>query len=139
MARQSKKEIKKNFSLFQQGNFRLHSGQVSNFKIDCDFLTDDDLDTLARIATSMLPNYSKVLGIPTGGERFARALEAHCSLVGPVLIADDVYTTGTSLESFRGALEASHETSWKSCLGITIFSRNLTMLPWVKSIFTGVF
>ena len=33
--------------LFQSGHFTLHSGAHTFWKVDCDALTDGDLDTLA--------------------------------------------------------------------------------------------
>ena len=48
-----------------------------------------------------LPFY-KVVGIPRGGVKFANALNKYASdnPEDPVLIADDVYTTGTSFREY---------------------------------------
>lgn len=47
-------------NLFKNGNFTLHSGAQSNYKIDCDALTDKDLETLALIAQDYVPKYGAV-------------------------------------------------------------------------------
>ena len=36
-------------NIFQTGLYTLHSGEESNFKIECDNLTDDDLETIAAL------------------------------------------------------------------------------------------
>lgn len=112
--------------LFQLGDFTLHSGEHSNFKIDCDALTDDDLATLAAIAHPLLPKYSSVIGVPQGGLRFADALRKYA--VGEnyeAILADDVFTTGTSLREYRQN---------GSQVAVVIFARDLTPW-WVEAIF----
>ena len=46
--------------------------------------------------------FSKAIGIPRGGVPLAEALDEYStrSINDPVLIADDVYTTGTSFRQF---------------------------------------
>lgn len=89
--------------LFQQGNFRLASGQQSWWKLDCDGLTDEDWAVLARLAVEIHPwmqSYTPT-GVATGGEPFAAALEPYCTPSGPPLVVDDVITTGGSIERVR--------------------------------------
>ncbi len=85
-------------SLFQRGAFTLHSGETSSWKIECDALTSEDWDTLATIAMERftLP-FGKVIGIPTGGMAFARALEPYQRASMTILIVDDVLTSGQSM------------------------------------------
>lgn len=64
-------------SLFQHGNFLLHSGDTTSFKIDCDALSDDDIETLAFEISLRVPPFSNVEGVPTGGLRLAQALERY--------------------------------------------------------------
>ena len=82
--------------LFRLGNFTLHSGDKSNWKIDCDALTDDDWLTLAFIIKSRVA-YGAVIGVPDGGTKLAYHLKRY-ETKGPVLIVDDVLTTGASME-----------------------------------------
>ena len=115
-------------SLFQTGHFKLHSGQESDFKIECDALTDEDLDTLALILSKRL-KFRKVLGVVRGGIRFADALRKYeindDSL--PVLIADDVLTTGSSMLNMQKKIDAP-------TIGVVIFARSLCP-DWIMPIF----
>ena len=109
--------------LFQSGDFTLHSGDKSNFKIDCDALTDEDIESLAMVVTRRV-RYSSVYGIPTGGIRLAKALEKYCYTEGPRLVVDDVLTTGNSM----------NEVKREGDLGIVIFARGKCP-DWVVPIF----
>ena len=91
-------------SLFRVGDFTLHSGDKAQWKIDCDALTDSDIEALAKMICEQVRPFTRVMGIPRGGMRLAKALEPFCappeSCAG-VLIVDDVLTTGTSMEQAR--------------------------------------
>lgn len=92
-------------SLFQHGEFVLASGEQSDFKIECEALTDDDWECLAYLASWCLPPFGTVEGVPRGGLRFADALRYHVTPgANRVLIADDVWTTGRSWHDFRLSL-----------------------------------
>ncbi len=112
-------------SLFQTGNFTLASGEKSSWKIECDALTDTDWETLALIASKILSPFNEVEGVPTGGLAFAKALEKYTSSAGGLLIAEDVVTTGGSMEKFRAGREAQ---------GIAVFGRGGSH-RWVKVLF----
>lgn len=118
-------------NLFQVGDFTLHSGQRSEWKIDCDALTDADWEGLARIASEILSPFRFVEGIPRGGMKFARALYPYRSReMGGLLLADDVLTSGESMEqarTFRGYPEA--ETA-----GVAAFARG-PVPNWVTPLF----
>ena len=88
--------------LFQLGAFALHSGDDSKWKIECDALTDDDWVTLAYLIQDRC-SFRKVVGVPTGGLALARALEQYAqpSTSLPILIVDDVLTTGKSMEECK--------------------------------------
>jgi hypothetical protein len=86
--------------LFQTGNFRLHSGEESLWKIECDSLSAQDVATLALMLGQVLPPFGSVIGVPRGGLRLAEALGRHCRY-GPLLIVDDVLTTGRSMEGYH--------------------------------------
>ena len=122
-------------NLFQHGNFVLHSGQKSIFRIDCDALTDEDWETLAQIVAGRY-NFGKVIGIPRGGEKFAKALEKYCSSEsGGVLIVDDVLTTGASMEEeLKRWRQWETSTDIKGVVGVVVFSRGECPL-WVRPLF----
>lgn len=83
--------------LFYAGEFLLHSGQISHWKIECDALTNLDWVGLATLAAEILPPYGEVVGIPHGGIALANALRSWPTRGGPRLIVDDVLTTGKSM------------------------------------------
>lgn len=87
--------------LLNYGNFTLASGKISDFKIDCDFLTDEDIETVAKKAALSAGRFGKVYGVPSGGLRLAAALEKYANdFSSRVLIVDDVLTTGGSVKKF---------------------------------------
>lgn len=87
-------------TLFQLENVTLSSGVVSPFKIECDALTDDDWQCLAYLITQTIPAFGSVEDVPIGGFKLAAHLHEHRSN-GPLLIVDDVLTTGVSMEKQR--------------------------------------
>lgn len=116
--------------LFQtMPNFVMHSGDISDFKIECDVLTDDDFDTLARIVAKKV-SFGEVCGVPKGGTRLADALSEYTSDSHIWLVVDDVLTTGRSMEYFSKLLSVPPE----YIKGVVIFAR--TKCPdWVTPIF----
>lgn len=99
--------------LFQDGDFVSHAGLPLAWKIECDAITDDEWRCLAKMIMGYQTKpFSKVVGIPRGGKKLEDALQPYCDTrtfndhIGdivnyPVLIVDDVYTTGTSFREFR--------------------------------------
>jgi hypothetical protein len=116
-------------ALFQTGVFALHSGERSSFKIDCDALTDGELTTLAGLLVSRLPAYYTVEGVPRGGLRLAHILreKASDSPHDPLLIVDDVYTTGNSMEEHKDGRWA---------IGAVLFARRPVTHPWITPLWT---
>lgn len=112
-------------NLFCLGCFALHGGWKSAWKIDCDALTAEDWDGLALMAMEFLPPFGSVEGVPTGGLAFADALRPYATQ-GPVLLADDVLTTGGSLERQRAGREA---------IGVVAFARG-PCPDWVQAVFS---
>lgn len=98
-------------SLFRYGRFRLHSlGRDSRFKIDCDALTDRDLQAIVALILST-HRFRSVEGIARGGSRLARLLAYYCDPKFQThLIVDDVLTTGRSIQEAlnrtKGRVEA---------------------------------
>jgi len=112
-------------TLFRLGDFVSHSGIPMHWKIECDALTDRDWECLAYLAAQLLPAFGSVEGVPVGGIKFANALQQYVT-VGPHLIADDVTSTGQSLEQARNGRQA---------IGVAAFSRGACP-AWVIPIFT---
>lgn len=115
-------------ALFRLGAFTLASGGTTRFKIDCDALTAEDWEALAALAADCLPPFGAVEGVPTGGLAFADALRPYAT-GGPLLIADDVLTTGSSMERLRGSRET---------IGVVAFSRAPYWAPtprWITPLF----
>ncbi len=79
--------------------FKLSSGVESIYKIDCSGFSDEDWATIARLIAERIPNFSSVVGVPTGGTKLALALKQYISSdTGAVpLVVDDVLTTGKSV------------------------------------------
>ncbi len=89
--------------MFELGKFTLHSGETSEFKIDCDSLTDADIEAIAYVMHWALPQFGRVEGVPRGGLRLAKALEKYCRPGWTRwLFVDDVLTTGESMKVARG-------------------------------------
>ena len=89
--------------LFQMGEFISHAGLKLPWKIECDAISPEEWNALARMVIDyQKESFSKAVGIPRGGIPFADALNEYGSgdPNDPILIADDVYTTGTSFNQF---------------------------------------
>jgi orotate phosphoribosyltransferase len=112
--------------LFQTGNFILHSGEQSHFKIECDSLIYDDWETLARMISYKYA-FSAVEGVPRGGIPLANALQKYCDheYLYPTLIVDDVLTSGNSMEQQRNGRNGVY--------GVVVFARGRCP-SWVDAI-----
>ena len=115
-------------SLFSKGDFTLHSGRATSWRINCEALTDDDLEALAHLAAHMTPDFGDVYGVPNGGIRFAHAMWKYRT-AGPLLIVDDVYTTG---QSMREAKRSEND------VGLVIFARS-QLPPWITAVLLAPF
>lgn len=129
---------KNRMNLFQRGNFTLNSGAKSQWKLECDALTDEDVETLALmirdvVAASMTGGFGKVFGVPRGGLRLEKALQKYCDPENQVtLIVDDVLTTGGSMARFADKL--ANEGKVTHFTGAVVFARG-EPLPWVNALF----
>jgi hypothetical protein len=112
--------------LFQRGNLILHSGQPSWWKIEADSLTDAELSVLAQLLAQRLPPFGRVEGVPRGGLRLAEALAPWVCGEDRLLICDDVYTTGASMEAHRAGREA---------IGAVLFAREPVTQDWITPLF----
>lgn len=122
-------------TLFTAGNFTLHSGEKSDFIIDCDYLTNEDLAALAAVTKKRCPwLWGTTVGIPRGGLRFAEAMKKHNFPRHPgLLLVDDVFTTGASMEEHRNVM-VNAGVEFDKIRGVVIFARNLPP-DWVWPIF----
>lgn len=100
-------------ALFESGQFKLHSGDISSWRINVEALTSTDLATVASWAADRIGRFGSVEGVPTGGLRLAESLSPYAT-EGPLLIVDDVLTTGSSMEKQRAGRDA---------IGFVIFAR----------------
>ena len=120
-------------NLFQLGKFMLHSRGTSEWKIDCEEgLVDEDLQMLAHVVSKHF-KFCHVVGVPEGGLKFADALRPYATTNAkdPILIVDDVLTTGASMS-------AAKREFGENVIGVVIFSRG-DSLDWVTPIFqTGL-
>lgn len=89
--------IKPKINLFQLGNFKSHAGLDLEWKIECDALTDEDWECLAKMIAERT-QFGSVYGIPRGGTKLANALQKYVTPKCPIrLVVDDVWTTGKSM------------------------------------------
>lgn len=110
-------------SLFRSGSFLLHAGGTSDFKIDCDALSDKDIKVLAAQLAKRLPTFRiNVYGVPRGGLRLAVAMEQYGRVEGPRLVVDDVYTTGTAIHDYA-SYQCLAPGEW---IGAVLFARSPT-------------
>ena len=114
-------------TLFVKKDWRMHSGGTAHYKIECDALTDADLECLAWLIAQKAP-FSEVYGVPKGGERLAEKLNKFKQPGGIKLIVDDVLTTGNSMN------EAKRKLGWTDAVGVVIFARGACP-DWVRPIF----
>lgn len=116
-------------SLFQKADTILSSGGQSDFKIECDFLTDDDIECLAYMIKQRM-RFREVVGVKGrggtnlgNGIRLQNALQKYCGNGEnlPTLICDDVLTTGKSMEATKE--EYKKNTGNHNVIGCVLFSR----------------
>lgn len=126
-------------ALFALGEFLLHSGEKSAWKIECDALTRKDWNTLAYMVYERFGPFDHAIGVPTGGFPFAESLNRMFATYNgehKVLIVDDVLTTGNSFEAMRRRLlvPGSGYTP-ERIQGVAVFARGRTP-EWVQAIMT---
>ena len=116
-------------NLFQLGNFVSHAGKELEWKIECDALTDDDWECLAKMISEKT-QFGSVYGIPRGGTKLANALQKYCNPKNPLrLVVDDVWTTGKSM---RDVMQ-------KNDIGFVVFARERILFSpefYVRALFT---
>ena len=115
--------------LFQQSNFKSHAGLDLTWKIECDAISDAEWECFARMISEIeTRQFSKVVGIPRGGVKLQNALSNYVSgnADDPILIVDDVWTTGTSFREFTEIQTIKDDIEQKDWFGWCIFARTMT-------------
>lgn len=98
--------------------FTSAAGLKLPWKIECDALSDQEWEAIAKIMTPHLPEFGTVVGIPTGGIKLANAMKPYLTEGNKsVLITDDVWTTGKSMKNTAKLLNTRH---W---FGLVVFAR----------------
>jgi orotate phosphoribosyltransferase len=116
-------------SLFLLGDFKLHSGELSEYLIDANALDGDALLAVAHRLAVIVGPYGYVEGIPRGGLRLALAMQQYRTLGHPaILLVDDVWTTGQSMREKREEMKA--EVGGGPVFGAVIFHRGQGILPY---------
>jgi|SRR5581483_7595248 len=124
-------------NLIQLGDWTLHSGLHSRFKLVADAFIHDNLPGLVELIRQLVGPFSSVEGVPTGGLVLAEALRPFAGLSGKHLIVDDCLTTGGSLRAARDAYGERCRSENKPenvVVGAVAFARGQCPL-WVKAVF----
>ena len=126
--------------LFQAIDFTSHAGKALNWKIEMDALSTQEWDCLAQMIYEYEPrNFGEVVGIPRGGLPLARALEGYATgnEDDPILIVDDVLTTGGSMNTFQMDFFRNRDTK-RGYIGWVVFSRAPLEHAngWISALFT---
>lgn len=118
--------------LFERKDFVGHSGDRLDFKIECDNLTEEDLETIAYIVSKKF-DFKMVFGVPTGGLIFEEKLKKYTrDDSNNILIIDDVLTTGLSMRDMRSKVFSKY--CQYNMIGVVLFSRNKHD-KWIHPIF----
>lgn len=112
-------------TLFELSAFTSAAGHLLPWKVNCDALTDEDWQCVAAMLGGVR-SFRSVEGVPTGGDKFAKAMEPYITIGGELLIVDDVLTTGLSMERHRNGREA---------FGVVLFARGVCP-DWVSPIWS---
>lgn len=117
--------------LFELKDFIMHSGEVGEWKIECDALTDEDWETVAYWISERF-DFNHVVGVPTGAELLQnKLLKKSNPRSKTILIVDDVLTTGGSMEDTKRTLNTPKDYEVK---GVVLFARS-ECPDWVTPIF----
>ena len=113
-----------------QGPATLSSGRMSAFKVECDALTDDEVEAHCDLLAMALPPFGRLAGVPRGGVRVAHYLSRHLDPSSPTwLVVDDVWTTGGSMARFMA------ENDIPTHRGAVLFARG-PVPSWVTALWT---
>ena len=124
--------------LFQKMDFVGHSGKKLTWKIECDAIQSSEWVTIAHIINELEKRpFGEVVGIPRGGVTLGNILQGYATGKDedPLLIVDDVMTTGGSFKDF--AEQYFRNRPYRKFFGWCVFNRGSDEAPaWVTSLFT---
>jgi orotate phosphoribosyltransferase len=121
--------------LIKFGSFTSHSGLTLPWKIDCDNLSNNDIEAFAAIISGQF-SFKEVVGVPTGGLRLAKALKKYSKEKAcNILIVDDVLTTGKSMnEYYNKIMQDKKLQDMLNIYGVVLFARGVCP-SWIVSLF----
>ena len=119
--------------LFQSVDFKSHSGLELKWKIECDALSDPEWFTISQMIMEISVPFKEAIGIPRGGTKLGNLLNQYGTgkREDPVLLVDDVLTTGESMKEFKT------KRAWRNpadYIGWVVFARTKTP-KWVTALF----
>ena len=121
-------------NIFQEVDFKSHSGLDLSWKIECDGVSKKEWKCL----TEMIMDYEKrpfqsAIGIPRGGVMLGSYLNQYSTENpdDPILIVDDVLTTGGSMEEFKRERMFRNPTKY---IGWVVFARGFPP-QWCRALF----
>lgn len=122
--------------LFVDQPFTTHSGLHAEHKIECDALSGLDLKTLAKAMRRITGPVRWAYGVPRGGLQLAEMFNKYyiTTVEDPtaqILIIDDVFTTGRSMEKERAKLQEGAI----PIIGMVVFARG-PLQPWIRALYT---
>ena len=119
--------------LFHSVDFKSHSGLDLSWKIEMDALSDPEWFTLSKMILELSPPFKEAVGIPRGGMKLGNLLNSHGTgkRKDPILIVDDVLTTGLSMEEFKQKRHWRNPTDY---IGWVVFAR-VKCPDWVTALF----
>lgn len=122
--------------LFQEVDFKSHSGLDLNWKIECDCISKKEWKCLATMIMDYETRpFCSAVGIPRGGVMLGSYLNLYSTqdYNDPYLIVDDVLTTGGSMDEFADQYFRNRDIK-NGYFGWVVFARNKPQ-NWVKSLF----
>lgn len=125
-------------SLFEHGSFLLHSGATSDWRINCDDLTDTDIGVLAKLAATTVGDFHYVVCPESHtGSAAPKLRDALRKYANPrpdgqpvMLIVDDVCTTGNSMNEVL----THHGRYYRATKGLVLFARGKCP-DWITPLF----
>jgi|TARA_R110002110_G_scaffold82753_1_gene215215 hypothetical protein len=120
-------------NLFQSVDFKSHAGLDLSWKIEMDALEDEEWVTISQMILELSEPFREAIGIPRGGTRLGKLLNQHGTgeKDNPILIVDDVLTTGGSMEDFKRMREFRNPTKY---IGWVVFARGFPP-QWCRALF----
>ena len=120
-------------NLFKSGDFVSHSGLKLKWKIECDALSDPEWFTISQMIMETTPPFKEAIGIPRGGVKLGNLLNQYGTgkREDPILLVDDVLTTGDSMEEFKRTRQWRDPSKY---IGWVVFART-SPSDWVNVLF----